>query len=153
MSNEPEIRQVTSFRVNGFSVRTSNLEEIAGAGRIASLWMKFMAESHQCGEGPPVAVYDSYEGDHLAPYTLTVGCVGGSDSAAPPEGTSTEVVAADYLVYPLSEGEMPQALIETWQRIWGDFEREDFPWKRTFVCDFEQHGEKTEIFIGVAPQE
>ena len=152
MSTEPEIRQVTAFLVNGFTVRTSNLEEIAGAGRIASLWMKFMADSHLCGDGPPVAVYDSYEGDHLAPYDLTVGCVG-KEAAAPPDGVTTDVVAADYLVYGVGDGEMPQALIETWQRIWGDFERDDFPWKRTFVCDFEQHGEKTEVFIGVTARE
>lgn len=149
---DPSLRQVRGFRVVGFSVRTSNPDEMAGAGRIADLWRQYEEKSHECGDGAPVAVYDSYASDHMGAYTLTVGCGGEANASAPPSGATTDVPTGDYLVYPVGEGEMPGALIATWQQIWGDFTSGEFPYRRTFDCDFEQHGEKTEIYIGVEPR-
>ncbi len=149
----PVLRHVQKFRVTGFSVRTSNPEEMAGAGRIADLWRQYEDRSHECGDGAPVAVYDSYESDHMGPYTLTVGCSAASDGKAPTGGATADVPAGSYLVYSVGSGEMPAALMAAWQQVWGDFTSGDFPYVRTFVCDFEQHGEKTEVFIGVTARE
>ena len=148
----PVLRTVKGFRVKGFSVRTSNPEEFAGASRIADLWRHYEAMSHECGDGPPVAVYDSYASDHMGKYSLTLGVSAPADASPPPSGATTDVPAGSYLVYPVGEGEMPGALIATWQQIWGDFTSGDFPFVRTFECDFEQHGLETEIYIGVEPR-
>ena len=155
MSITPTLRKIEGFRVVGYSVRTSNPEEAAGAGRIADLWRRFSGSVHELGDGPPVAVYDSYESDHLGKYTITVGSLATDDARIPDGGSATEVESGDYLVYPVPAGEMPHTLIATWQQVWGDFTAPDFPYRRTFVCDFEVHTPEgdleltTELFIGV----
>jgi len=155
MSTEPIPQEIDGFRVTGFSARTSNPDEIAGAGRIADLWRRFAAEVHQLPGGPPIAVYDSYESDHTGPYTITVGNLADEHDPRPEGGVSNEVLSGLYLAYPVPEGEPSLSLGATWQQIWGDFSSPDFPWRRSFRCDFELHAPEgdremvTHIFVGV----
>ena len=150
MTQEPELRTAGPLRVAGFVTRTSNPDELSGAGRIGALWQTFHQRAGEFPESPcPIAVYHDYESDHLGPYSLLVGCPAPEGASAPEGAEVIEVPRAEYMVFLVPEGEMPFTLIATWQRIWDYFE-EDGPYRRTFTRDFEQYGDTIEVHVAVA---
>ncbi|MCD8562729.1 MAG: GyrI-like domain-containing protein [Alphaproteobacteria bacterium] len=79
------------------------------------------------------AVYSDYEGDHEAPYRVTIGYRVNNDTPAPEGLHSVRIEGQDYAVMSAG-GRQPQALIETWEAIWAG----DLP--RTYKTDFELYG-------------
>lgn len=128
------LAQVDTFDVVGISVITDNSK---GTEDINALWERFFKES--VGQYVPdkvndniYAVYSDYEGDHEAPYRLTIGYrVTGTET--PKTMTRVNVIDQDYAVMSAA-GQQPKALIETWQAIWSG----DLP--RSFKTDFELYG-------------
>lgn len=147
-STEPELRSAGPLRVAGFNTRTSNPEEMAGAGRIGEVWQTLMRRSSELKKDESYGVYYDYESDHMGPYSLHVGHVL-DEGETPPEGWEViEVQAEEFLVFPVPEGQMPLVLIATWQQIWGFFD-EDCAYERTFRRDFERHGDAMEVYVSV----
>lgn len=128
------LAQVDTFDVVGISVTTDNSK---GTEDINALWERFFKES--VGQYVPdkvndniYAVYSDYEGDHEAPYRLTIGYrVTGKET--PDTMIRVNVIDQDYAVMSAA-GQQPKALIETWQAIWSG----DLP--RSFKTDFELYG-------------
>lgn len=131
-------QEMGGFTVVGITARTSNKDGQA-AEDINALWQRFFEEA--VGEGIPYkdgnaiyAVYHDYEGDHEAPYHLTIGCRVEKDDFALPEGLeSVFVPEGDYAVF-AATGEQPKALMDTWQAVW----KSDLP--RRYGCDIEIYG-------------
>ena len=123
--------------MSGISIVTSNDK---ATDDINALWERFFRE--QIGQQIPgktddviYAVYSDYEGDHEAPYRLTIG-YRVEDTANDNAGGALHSVTCeggDYAIMSAA-GEQPKALLETWEAIWSsDLER-------SFTTDFEIYG-------------
>ena len=148
---EPIRRHHDAFHVAGLTVRTTNREESDPAtARIGALWNRFFAEQtyaatpHRTADARIFSVYSAYESDADGAFDVTAGVAvtGGEGGIA--------VEAGDYLVFE-GQGEMPQMVIATWQRIWQYFEAHPDVARR-YRSDFEAYEgpDKVAIHIGVA---
>lgn len=133
-----QTEELGGFTVVGITIRTTNADDNAAAD-INALWARFFEEA--VGEAIPAkdgeaiyAIYHGYEGDHTAPYKLTIGCRVKSDDFALAEGLdSIFVEKGDYLVFS-TQGQQPKALLDTWASIW----KSDL--NRSFKTDVEIYG-------------
>lgn len=138
MSQQNAAQNIGGFTVVGITTRTTNKDGKATED-INALWQRFFEDA--VGEAIPAkdgeaiyAIYHSYDGDHDAPYSLTIGCRVKTDDFALVEGLDNAFVeSGDYMVY-AAQGDQPKALIETWQSIW----KTDL--KRAFRTDVEIYG-------------
>lgn len=137
-----------SKTVYGLKVRTSNENEMnTQTAKIAGLWGEFftkifptLAQNTQA-----YGVYANYESDALGAFDV----VAGSEV----ENSELEKVTlqeGNYLCFK-SNGELPQAVIETWGEIWQYFSDENCPDIRTYKTDYELYlsEREAEIYIGV----
>jgi predicted transcriptional regulator YdeE len=146
MPTSPIVKQVASFIVTGFSVRTQNKDEFNEATRkLPRLWQQFHT-SELANNAPVFGVYSNYDSDAQGPYTVTVGVV---SSSAPTQWCSVTIKAGNYLVFQ-GTGPMPATVIETWKRVW-DFFEINTEYRRNFISDFEEHNgsEQVTIYIGL----
>ncbi len=128
------LAEVDTFDVVGVSIVTDNTK---AAEDINGLWERFFKES--TGQYVPdkandniYAVYSDYEGDHEAPYRLTIGYrVTGAQT--PDQMTRVNIIDQQYVIMSAA-GEQPKALMETWEAVWSG----DLP--RSFRTDFELYG-------------
>ena len=144
--------QLEEFLVVGISVRTINNGQ-AGVD-IKNLWDRFFAENITANIPDKVSdviycVYTDYESDYTGYYTCLLGCKVSAVNRLPEGFTHCEIPASDYALY-LSTGELPQAVLTTWQEIW------DSNIKRKYQADFDLYegdcwnggGVKTYVGIG-----
>jgi predicted transcriptional regulator YdeE len=147
---------IEPFTVVGISQIVSN-EKGQAAHAINGLWTRFYNESIvdliPAKQGAEVyAVYSDYEGDHTKPYRITIGCRSEAMENILPSLHAVQVDANDYEIF-TAAGEQPQALIETWQKIW------DSATPRAFNTDFEIYGPRffqaplheVLVYIGIKP--
>ena len=155
--SEKQTQNLDGFTVIGITTRTTNKDGQA-SDDINALWQRFFEESvgdripNRTGEAI-YAVYHGYEGDHDAPYSLTIGCQSEKPDGAIPEGLDSAFVErGDYMIF-AARGEQPKALIETWQAIWKS------ETKRAFRTDVESYGRRFfepglhEILVCIGVQE
>ncbi len=131
------LAEIEEFDVVGVSIVTSN---DTAADDINALWERFFKDS--VGQHIPnkrddviFAVYSDYEGDHEAPYRLTIGYrIDPENAQDTPDGMyQVTCTSGDYAVLSAA-GEQPKALLQTWESIWSsDLER-------TYGTDFEVYG-------------
>ncbi|MDQ0082093.1 putative transcriptional regulator YdeE [Variovorax boronicumulans] len=148
---EPTRQHQDAFHVAGLTIRTTNREENEPAtARIGKLWGRFFGEEtyastpDRTGDARIFSVYSAYESDAHGAFDVTAGvAVTGSEG-------SRAVEAGDYLVF-TGQGEMPQMVIATWQRIWQYFEAHPEVARR-YRSDFEAYEgpDKVAIYIGVS---
>ncbi|MEM7650992.1 MAG: effector binding domain-containing protein [Pseudomonadota bacterium] len=128
------LADVEAFDVVGISTVTDNAK---GTDDINALWEKFFKDSVgqqilNKTDDAIYAVYSDYEGDHEAPYRLTIG-YRVSDETTPLDMHRVSVKPQEYAVMSAA-GEQPKALIQTWEAIWSsDIDR-------SFATDFELYG-------------
>jgi len=145
-----------NFKIIGISTETTNQNNQAAAD-LAALWQRFYAEEIfnkiPNKESEDVyAVYTDYESDYTGKYTTIIGQRVTSLGNIPDGFVGREIKNEKLLRYK-AKGEMPQAVLETWQEIWAN----DIALYRTYNADFEVYGEKSqqgvdsevEIYIGV----
>ena len=150
----PEFVELTTPRnVTGLTMRTSNARERdPETAALPGLWQRFMSQRRDAHSGPPVAVfsvYTDYESDVNGAYTVVLG----RDTGSPASGAHTvRVPAGRYAVF-ASTGEMPAAVISSWQQVWAYFARPGAP-ARAYTTDFEQYdpAEPSTVRIHVAVQ-
>ncbi|WLT33456.1 GyrI-like domain-containing protein [Geothrix sp. PMB-07] len=147
---EPRSVLLEPFTVSGHSLRTNNAEEAdLAAARIPGLWERFMAEdlAGKLGGASPAihGVYSAYESDHRGSYQITVGV---TVPHAQPAFDSVTVAAGRYLVFE-GRGPLPQAVMDTWARVWSYFENPEAP-RRQFQTDFESYGPDDTVFIHIS---
>ena len=131
MEYETQARE--PMQLIGFEIRTANDR----AHEIGEHWGRFMVggvadEIPGRTDDSIVAVYAEYEGDHTQPYTFFLGCPVVPGTEVPPGMVARDVPGGTYARF-LAEGEQPQALMDTWQQIWGT------PMTRSFTVDYEVH--------------
>lgn len=142
------IVQKPAILVIGIDCRTSNAPD-AGPKDIPKLWERFYGEDIISQipnkiSNEVIALYCDYEGDYTEPYSLVIGCPVSSIDTIPEGMVAKTIPASSYAVFH-AVGEHPQALIETWGKIWKDPDLE-----RTYSGDFELYGNK---FISSSPKE
>lgn len=128
------LAEVPGFDVVGLSVVTDTSK---ATDDINALWEQFFKE--QVGlkladkaDDTIIAVYSDYEGDHEAPYRVTIGYR--LQSPETPAGLARVRVEDQNYAVMSAGGEQPKALLETWKAIWSG----DLP--RSFKTDFEVYG-------------
>lgn len=131
------LAEVQGFDVVGVSTLTDNQK---ATDDINALWERFFKESvgqniADKADDVIYAVYSDYEGDHEAPYRLTIGYrVAGGETTDTMHRVS--VIEQEYAVMSAA-GKQPDALIETWKAIWSS---EDLG--RSYATDFEVYGQR-----------
>ncbi|MBZ0135238.1 MAG: GyrI-like domain-containing protein [Planctomycetes bacterium] len=127
-----------AFHVVGVQIRTNNADAI---DTIGPLWGRVMTEGliqkiPDPSDEQLIAVYSSYESDHTGAYDYTIGRRVNSVGEIPEGMAHVEFPESRYAVV-TSRGEMPDALVQTWMKIW----QADLP--RAFTADFEVHDFET----------
>ena len=140
------MKQVESFTVTGFSVRTQNSDEFnEKTAKLPSLWQQLYT-SELAINANIFGVYSSYDSDVNGSYTVTVGV---KSDHAQTELSSVIVHAGNYLVFQ-GTGPMPATVVEAWKQIWAFFET-NTNHRRNFISDFEAYSgpEQVTIYIGL----
>lgn len=152
--DDPTVVVRNPLTVIGVQTRTTNAEEMNPAtARIPGVWQAYFQAKDRIANstGAIVGVYTDYESDHRGAYTLLVGSEVPAESKAPAGLSVLHLPGGAYARF-VARGEMPGALIATWQRIWEHFD-EAAPQTRTYLVDYELHdpgGQHVEVFVGVS---
>lgn len=151
---------IDAFQIIGIKTRTSNSDEMKGAGRIPSLWNTFY--SMQILNRIPgkldqdvVAVYYNYESDANAPYSLLIGAKVKPGTQVPEGMEILNIPTQNYSQFKTKVGEMPGIIFEMWKEIWDLTERSEL--KRKYSYDLEVYGKnaanpksaQVDLFISV----
>ena len=150
------MQSLDPFKIIGISTRTSNTSGKA-AEDLGALWGKLFEE--QIGGKIPrkvsediFAIYTDYESDYTGDYTCLIGY-----QVASLENVAEGLVAREFdggkHIKFTAAGKMPEAVVETWQKIWA----KDAELDRKYTADFEVYGAKSQqgdnsevdIFIAV----
>lgn len=143
---QPTMKQVESFTVTGFSVRTQNKDEFNGkTAKLPNLWQQFYT-SELATNGNIVSVYSNYDSDATGLYTVTVGI---KSQPVLTQCYSVTIQAGNYLVFQ-GIGPMPATVIEIWKQVWNFFEGNK-EYRRNFMSDFEVYSgsDQVAIYIGL----
>lgn len=146
MSISPIVKQVESFIVMGFSVRTQNKDEFNDkTAKLPRLWQQFYT-SELAANANIFGVYSDYDSDANGFYTVTAGT---ESLDVQTELSSVTIQAGNYLVFECA-GLMPAVVVETWKRIWEFFET-NTEYRRHFISDFEVYNgpDQVAIYIGL----
>lgn len=135
-----QIVERAGMYVVGISCRTSN--SLTGAFRdIPNHWKRFLKE--RIADQIPdklsdniIALYCDYEGNHTQHYSLVLGCQVSSLGNLPSGMVGKTVCGGRYAQFHVV-GELPQALISTWAKIW---QQPDL--QRTYTGDYEVYQEQ-----------
>ena len=137
-----------SKMIYGLKVRTSNEKEMnPKTAKIGALWgeyfEKILPTLAQGTQG--YGVYTKYESDALGEFDVLAGSEVVNDAL---EKVTLE--EGNYLCFKVN-GELPQAVIDTWGEIWHYFSDENCPDTRVFKTDYELYlsESEAEIYIGV----
>ena len=135
----------------GLKARTKNEDEMnPKVAKIGALWQNFFENIIPLlGETPPplYGVYSNYESDAHGEFDVLVG----AESVELTDDREKIILKeGTYLCFE-SKGEMPQAVIDTWAKIWAYFSDDNCQEKRTYGTDFELYlnQNEAEIYIGV----
>ena len=149
----PKVVHVDTFTVSGLSVRTINSDEFnPEKAKLPELWGRFLSEGivektpNRRLDSPVFGVYSGYDSDETGFYTVTLGVMT-SPVITMPEFSAVTVKTGEYLVF-VGRGNMPEAVVEAWKRVWHYFE-EASAYKRTFITDFEAYNGADEIAIHI----
>ena len=124
-----------AFRLIGLCIRTHPDTAAADIGR---LWQSWFGSDHAAAldtvDHTVYCAYHHYEGDYQHAYSVTLGKKAAADTPIPAGCTELLVPAQHYAVYP-AEGEMPQAIVDTWRHIW----QNDARLPRRYQVDFDAY--------------
>ena len=149
------IIQNSSFKIIGISVRTTN-KDGQSASDMGQLWNRFYSDNILSAIPGRISddiysVYTDYKSDYTEDYTAIIGCRVNSTEPIPDGLAGVEIQAGQYIKF-IAQGEMPGAVIKTWQEIWD----KDNILKRKYSTDYEVYGdtfhhpEKPEVEIYIA---
>ncbi|GGB38534.1 hypothetical protein GCM10011505_20130 [Tistrella bauzanensis] len=138
----------TGFTVTGLSAVVSNDDPAA----IGALWGRWFDRWPLAGladeDAATFAVYDRYQGDHTAPFRLTIGRRLVASVAVRAGLTQVTVPGGDFLEL-VTTGDQPAAVAAGWARIWREVTG------RCFVADVDRWPDaapgRAEILVGVWP--
>jgi len=137
-----------SKTIYGLKVRTTNEKEMnPQTAKIGALWGEYFAKIlPTLPEGTQgYGVYANYESDAFGEFDVFAGSDIANDRL---EKVTLE--EGNYLCFK-TNGELPQAVIETWGEIWAYFSDEHCKEVRAYKTDYELYlnESEAEIYIGV----
>lgn len=155
-------KTLPNFQVIGITTRTSNADEMKGAGKIGDLWKRFYAEGivdqiPSKTDHSIFAVYHTYESNKNGAYSITLGCKVETGTQPPAGMDILKIPAQNYAQFTTTKGPMPQIVIETWQNIW--MQEDHSKLKRQYTYDFEVYDQRSadprssevDIYIALKP--
>ncbi len=143
------------FKIIGIAVETTNGEGKAMTD-LMELWGRFQSENlleripNQVSSDI-FAIYTDYESDFTGKYTCILG-LSVSSLDVIPEGMIGRTFEAQNFKTFLAQGELPNAVVETWKEIW----YLDKELNRSYTYDFEvyddraRNGDQSEVSIYIA---
>ena len=142
--------EVSAKTITGLQIRTNNSDEKDPiTQKIAPLWAKFFEEILPTLDTGAVVygVYHHYESDDMGEFDVFAGSDVLEKTA---EMNTVTLEAGKYLMFPV-KGEMPQAIIDAWGKVWAYFEDSSIDERRAYETDFERYISinEAEIYIGV----
>jgi len=140
--------ELKSKKIYGLTIRTNNEKEMnPKTAQIGTMWGEYFAKVLPAlPEGSKgYGVYSNYESDAFGDFDVMAGA-----ELENKELTTVTLEEGNYLCFK-AEGELPQAVIDTWGEIWNYFTDENSPEKRAFRTDFEVYlnENEAEIYIGI----
>jgi predicted transcriptional regulator YdeE len=152
MTNSPQVVEYEGTVVVGLEAHTSNaLEANPAQASIPALWERFFHErlsDRVPGAGAPFGVYTDYESDHTGSYRIIAGVALRPDESVPHGLRRIAIPAGTYLVFH-ANGDMPQALIDTWMAIWQYFQAHP-EYQRAYTVDFERYVAPSRVDVHIA---
>jgi predicted transcriptional regulator YdeE len=143
------VTHINQRTVKGIRVRTKNADEMSpDTSKIMGLWQRFYADvAPRLGkEASVLGVYCNYESDFTGEFDV----IAGSDMLESDVASdSVTIQAGRYLIFE-GKGSMPQAVIDTWSRIWEYFSSDNPEYTRAYTTDFELYKSDSEIQIFIA---
>ena len=137
--------------IYGVKTRTNNANEFStDKGHIAPLWKAFhnSVRLDYTNGARVFGLYCDYESDHSKDFTVFVGtdqnCAQSTIALE-----NREIPSANYLLFE-AQGDMPQAVIDTWTIIWEYFSKTDCAHQRLYPTDFEYYTSSTSIEIYIS---
>ena len=154
-TSEARLVNEPGFSVIGLTAKTSNKEEMSGAGgRLGPLWRNFMAETDHYLPGDPdrstiFCVYTDYESDENGPYKVILGRSVSDPKVPVPHGLERiDIDGGQYLVFHALDRN-PESVRETWSRVYAYF-RDHPAQRRAFTSDFDRYGPNgVDLYVGV----
>jgi predicted transcriptional regulator YdeE len=155
MQIEPRLKQISSFKVSGMTVRTSNSKESnPDTAKLGKHWHKFFSEElvskipDKLDDSSIYGVYSNYESDFNGHYDVTAG-VSTSAETEQADFSSINIDRGNYLVFE-NKGVMPNAVIDAWKAVWIFFETHP-QIHRKYTTDFEVYrgANEVSVYIGV----
>ncbi|WP_374073442.1 GyrI-like domain-containing protein [Bdellovibrio bacteriovorus] len=144
--------KIQNRKISGISVRTKNANELdASTAKIGPLWGRFFETIAPSLSQDSIiyGVYYNYESDMNGEFNVLAGT---DRLGSTPEMTmeSVTIKEGDYLLFS-ETGEMPQAVITAWVKVWKYFSSPDCQHKRAYLTDFEVYKgpDKVEVYIGL----
>ena len=161
------IQELTESQTcTGISVRTTNSAEISHeTAKLGKLWQKFY-QTHMSNipEGEDIyGIYHNYESDDLVgAFDVVAGWKVDSEQQQSDSGANTkngmlvsvDIPAGKYMVF-AEHGNMPNTVMNAWEKAWEYFNNPSCEHTRTFNVDFERYVEgkleygQVELYIGI----
>ena len=137
-----------SKTIYGLKVRTKNEDEMdPKSAKIGAMWGEYFSTIAPTLPQNTLAygVYTNYESDAFGAFDVIAG-----SEVKNSELEKVTLAEGNYLCFK-ANGELPQAVIDIWGKIWAYFADENCKEKRVFNTDYELYlGEsEAEIYIGV----
>ena len=135
-----------SFQIIGIKTRTTNAEEMKGAGRIQTLWNQFYSQQvvekiSGKVDAKIISVYHDYESNATGAYSVLVGVKVAAGTTVPEGMHLVNVPAQSYVQWTSRQGEMPGVVIELWQNVWQLESASEL--KRKYTMDLEIYDERS----------
>lgn len=147
----------------GLKIRTNNENEMssqtAKIGEISSrFWNQNIASQilHRKNPGVTLSVYAEYESNEHGDYTYFIGEEVSSFADIPSGLEKLTIPAAKYQKFTTPVGQMPDVIIDAWEKIW-EMSESDFEGKRAYLADFEVYDHRAndssqtslDVYIGI----
>jgi predicted transcriptional regulator YdeE len=150
--------------IAGIQVRTTNVAELTGEGKIGPLWHRFFTENiadkiHGRMNNSLYVVYSNYESDEYGAYDYLIGAEVSSVDNLPEGLNFAAIVTGNYAVVTTEKGPVTQMVPGTWKEIW-QMPHEELGGKRSFLSDYEVYGRHAtdptnaivDIYVGIEPE-
>tara|TARA_R110002050_G_scaffold74772_3_gene160095 strand:- start:15999 stop:16454 length:456 start_codon:yes stop_codon:yes gene_type:complete len=137
------MEHIDSFRIIGIKTETTN-ENGKAAKDLGKLWEQFYTENildkiSNKKSDDIYSIYTDYESDYTKKYTCIIGLRVESLDQIPNGLIGREFKSGNYQKF-VSKGQMPNAVVKTWQEIW----KKDKELKRKYTTDFEVYGKNSQ---------
>ncbi|HEY6329887.1 MAG TPA: GyrI-like domain-containing protein [Blastocatellia bacterium] len=149
------------FDVIGVSVRTSNRDEMAGAGKIPKLWHEFsnsgiLDRIPDKADDNIIVLYYDYASDKDGEYTYLIGARVTSTANLPTGMSAHHVPPGKFALFTTDEGPAAQVIPKAWQKIWA-IPKSQPGGDRIYKTDYEVYGERAhdpqdsqvDIYVGI----